>query len=451
MRKVPWSKSHGQELILHRCPPACEELESISAAPSWGDYATTMTFIDGYLQGCDNISADIPMKILLVHNHYQIAGGEDTVVQAERSMLETHGHEVALLESDNADISGGVGRLQTAMGAVYSRRGKRRAASELARFRPDVMHVHNFFPLFSPAIYSAAHEAGVAVVQTLHNYRLVCPNALLFRDGHACEDCVGRAVPLPGVVHACYRGSRLATAPVVAMLATHRMLGTWTNMVDAYIALTEFSRQKLVAGGLPAEKVAVKPNFVHPAPAMGTGDGGYALFVGRLSEEKGISTLLAAWKQLAEEVPLRIVGDGPLAETVKSASKQSQAIEWLGRVSRDRVEALMQRATLLIFPSIWYEGFPMSIVEAFAVGLPVVASDLGAMSSLIQHRRTGLHFRAGDAEDLVAQVQWARTHPAEFQEMRRAARTEFEAKYTGERNHEMLLNIYHTAIQRARR
>jgi glycosyltransferase involved in cell wall biosynthesis len=391
------------------------------------------------------------MRILLVHNRYQIAGGEDTVVRAEKSMLENHGHEVALLENDNAKISGGLGQFKAGMGAVYSRRGKRRVALELARFRPDVMHVHNFFPLFSPAIYSAAHEAGVAVVQTLHNYRLVCPNALLFRDGHVCEDCVGRAVPLPGVVHACYRGSRLATVPVAAMLAAHRALGTWTNMVDAYIALTEFSRQKLTEGGLPAEKVAVKPNFVHPSPAVGRGDGGYALFVGRLSEEKGVSTLLAAWKELAGEIPLRIIGDGPLAEIVKSASKELQAIEWLGRVSRDQVVAPMQRATLLIFPSIWYEGFPMSIVEAFAVGLPVVSSKIGAMSSLIQHRRTGLHFRAGDADDLVAQVRWARSHPDAVQEMRQSARKEFEAKYTGERNHEMLLNIYHTAIQRARR
>jgi glycosyltransferase involved in cell wall biosynthesis len=391
------------------------------------------------------------MRILLVHNRYQIAGGEDTVVQAEKSMLETHGHEVALLESDNADISGGVGRILAGMGAVYSPRGKRRVASELARFRPDVMHVHNFFPLFSPAIYSAARQAGVAVVQTLHNYRLVCPNALLFRDGHVCEDCVGRAIPLAAVVHGCYRGSRLATAPVAAMLAGHRALGTWINMVDAYIALTEFSRQKLTEGGLPAERVFVKPNFVHPYPVVGDGQGGYALFAGRFSEEKGVSTLLAAWKHLAEQIPLKIAGDGPLAQMVKSATKQSHGIEWLGQVSREQTLELMRHATLLIFPSVVYETFGMSIVEAFAVGLPVVASDLGAMSSLIQHRRTGLHFRAGDADDLVAQVQWARTHPAELREMRQAVREEFAAKYTAERNHEMLLNIYHTATRRARR
>jgi glycosyltransferase involved in cell wall biosynthesis len=398
-----------------------------------------------------NLLLNAPMKILLVHNRYQIAGGEDTVVHAEKSMLEDHGHEVTLLESNNAEISGVVSKIRTGVGTVYSRTGKRRVASELARIRPDVMHVHNFFPLFSPSIYFAAGEADVAVVQTLHNYRLVCPNALLFRDGHECEDCLGKTLAWPGVVHACYRGSRLASAAVAAMQATHRVLGTWANKVDMYIALTEFSRQKLVSGGLPAEKMSVKPNFVHPTPGMGKGDGGYALFVGRLSEEKGVSTLLAAWKQLAAEIPLKIVGDGPLAEIVKSATKESRGIEWLGRVSRDQVAALMQRAVLLIFPSVWYEGFPMSIVEAFAVGLPVVASDLGAMSSLVRHQQTGLHFRAGNVDELVAQVRWARSHPEKVREMRETARNEFETKYSAERNHEILINIYQTARERVRR
>jgi len=389
------------------------------------------------------------MRVLLVHNHYRIAGGEDTVVQAEKLMLEEHGHEVALLESDNTDISGAFNQLKVGVGTVYSRDGKRRVAAEIERFRPDVMHVHNFILLFSPSVYFAAREKGVPVVQTLHNYRLACPKAVFFRDGHVCEDCLGH-LPLPAIRHACYRESRVATAAIVAMLTIHRALGTWNNKVDVYIALTEFARAKLVAGGVPAEKVTVKPNFVHPAPAIGNGVGGYALFVGRLSEEKGVSTLLAAWKQLAREIPLKIVGDGPLAELVKSATKESPGIEWLGQMKRQQVTELMQRAWILIFPSIWYEGFPMSFVEAFAVGLPVVASNLGSMSSLIRHQQTGLHFRAGDADDLVTQVRWARSHPEALQEMRQAARQEFEAKYTADRNHDMLLNIYQTAMQRAR-
>ncbi|HUJ71838.1 MAG TPA: glycosyltransferase family 4 protein [Verrucomicrobiae bacterium] len=389
------------------------------------------------------------MRVLLVHNHYRIPGGEDTVVQAEKSMLEEHGHTVSLLESNNTDISGVLGELRAGIDTVYSRAGKRRVAAEIDRFRPDVMHVHNFILLFSPAVYFAAREKGVPVIQTLHNYRLACPKAVFFRDGHVCEDCLGR-MPIPGIRHACYRESRTATAAIVAMLMVHRALGTWTDKVDAYIALTEFARSKLVAGGIPSEKLTVKPNFVHPSPAVGNGDGGFALFVGRLSEEKGVSTLLAAWKHLAKEIPLRIIGDGPLAGIVRSAMQESKGIDWLGQVKRKQVTELMQHASLLIFPSICYEGFPMSFVEALAVGLPVVASNLGSMSSLIRHEETGLHFRAGDADDLVAQVRWARSHPEALQQMRRAAREEYEAKYTADRNHDMLLNIYQTAIQRAR-
>src|SRR5579871_4269630 len=212
------------------------------------------------------------MRVLLVHNRYRIPGGEDVVVQAEKSLLGEHGHEVALLESDNADISGALNQLKVGIGTVYSKEGKRRVAVELARFRPDVLHLHNFFPMFSPSIYSAAREAGVAVVQTLHNYRLVCPKALLYRDNHVCEDCLD-AFPLSAVLHGCYRGSRVLTIPVAMMVAFHRARGTWDDMVDAYIALTEFSRQKLAEGGLPADKLFVKPNFVHPAPAVGQGDG----------------------------------------------------------------------------------------------------------------------------------------------------------------------------------
>jgi len=318
------------------------------------------------------------MRILLVHNHYRIAGGEDAVVSAERRLLEDKGQAVALLESDNADISGALDQFRIGVGALYPRDGNRRVAAEIKRFRPDVMRVHNFFPRFSPSIYSAAPEAGVAVVQTLHNYRLLCPNAMFLRNRHVCED------------------------------------------------------------------------FVRPSPPIGDGGGGYALFVGRLSEEKGVRTLLAAWKQLAAEIPLKIVGDGPLADTVKSTTDNTPAIEWLGRISGERVITLMQRAALLIFPSIWYEGLPVCIVEAFAVGLPSVTSNLGGMSTLIRHGETGLHIRAGDVDDLVAKVRWAQLHPTEIQQMRRAARREFEAKYTADRNYEMLLDIYQTARLRPR-
>jgi glycosyltransferase involved in cell wall biosynthesis len=218
--------------------------------------------------------------------------------------------------------------------------------------------------------------------------------------------------------------------------------------VDAYIALTEFARQKFVEGGLPAGKIAVKPNFVSPDPGAGDAGGGYVLFVGRLSQEKGVETLLAAWKHLEGKVPLKILGDGPLAPTVAQAAKQSKEVEWLGRQPKDRVIALMKNARALIFPSVWYEGFPMVIAEAYAVGLPVIASNVGSMSSLIGHRRTGLHFRPGDPKALATQVTWALGHPAQLKRMRMAARAEYEDKYSAERNYQMLSNIYRTAIER---
>jgi glycosyltransferase involved in cell wall biosynthesis len=217
-------------------------------------------------------------------------------------------------------------------------------------------------------------------------------------------------------------------------------------MVDVYIALTEFAQQKFIQGGLPVEKIVVKPNFVYPAPSPGEGQGGYALFVGRLSPEKGIDTLLAAWERLGRKVPLKIVGDGPLALQVDKAAQQVPGVEWLGRLPKTQVLALMKNAQILLFPSLWYEGFPMVIAEAFAVGLPVVASELGSMSSLITPGHTGLHFHPGNPEDLATKVEWVLTHPAELNQMRREARAEFEAKYTAEQNYQMLMAIYERVV-----
>lgn len=390
------------------------------------------------------------MKILLVHNRYQMAGGEDAVVEAERCMLENHGHEVALLEADNAEISGALKQIRSGFSAVYSPTGKSRVASELTRFSPTIMHVHNFFPLFSPSIYYAARQARVPVVQTLHNYRLLCPNALFLRDGHVCEACLGKAVPLPSVFYSCYRGNRAATASIASMLGVHHAMGTWRTMVDAYIALTEFSREKFIRGGLPSDRLFVKPNFVQSSLSIGHGDGGFGLFLGRLSEEKGIRTLLAGWSKLRGKMRLIIAGDGPLRPEVERAAQDMKEVELLGCVTKDRVIELLRHASVLIVPSIWYEAFPMVVAEAFAVGVPIIASNLGALGQLIHHGGTGLHFRPGDAEDLARQAEWLITHEGERQRMRHAARREFELHYTADRNYEMLLAIYNQARQRRR-
>jgi glycosyltransferase involved in cell wall biosynthesis len=244
------------------------------------------------------------MKILAIHNSYQQPGGEDQVFLAETSLLERYGHQVVRYSKHN-DRAAGMNRLALAGTALWNNSTYRDLRVLIRRERPDVAHFHNTFPLVSPAGYYAAKAEGVPVVQTLHNYRLLCPNALFFRDGGVCEDCMGKAITWPGVVHKCYRGSRAASGLVTAMLATHRALRTWTDMVDVYIALTEFARRKFIEGGLPEERMTVKPNFVDPDPGPGTSDDGHALFVGRLSPEKGVDTLLAAGNALEDGFPLR--------------------------------------------------------------------------------------------------------------------------------------------------
>jgi glycosyltransferase involved in cell wall biosynthesis len=387
------------------------------------------------------------MPVLLVHNHYQQPGGEDQVFAAEGELLEARGHRVLRYISHNDRVTE-MSRPALAQVTVWNRVAYSEIRALIRRDRPQVAHFHNTFPLISPAAYYAARAEGVPVVQTLHNYRLLCSNALFFRKGGVCEDCLGKAIPWPGVAHSCYRASRSSSGAVVAMLTTHRTLGTWKGAVDTYITLTEFARQKFIQGGLPAEKIVVKPNFFHPDPRAGEGSGGYVLFVGRLSQEKGVDTLLAAWTRLRQKVPLKIVGDGPLAPKVAEAAKRLSKVEWLGRQPKDRVIALMKDAVALVFPSVWYEGFPMVIAEAYAVGLPVIASDLGSMSSLIDHGRTGLCFHPGDPDDLASQVECISMRPEELKRMRNEARVEFENEYTAERNYELLMEIYRTVVER---
>ncbi len=376
------------------------------------------------------------MRVLSVHSCYQIRGGEDECREAEERLLREMGHIVEVYEENNNHIAA-LGKIQLALRTVWSVEVHKTLRRRLMQQTHDVVHVQNFFPLISPSVYYAAKSQGVPVVQTLHNYRLLCPNALFFRDGHVCEDCLGNA-PWPGVLHACYRESRKASGVVAAMLVVHRAMHTWTEMVNVYITLTEFARQKFIQGGIPAEKIVVKPNFVHPDLGCGEGRGGYALFVGRLSPEKGIDTLLAAWERLGG-VPLKIVGDGPLANQVAEAVKKLNNVEWLGRRPMEEVYALMGEAMFLIFPSNWYETFGRVAVEAFAKGTPVIAANIGAITEIIDHNRTGLHFCPGNSEDLAAKVEWALAHPGKLAQMRQEARAEFESKYTAQENYRKLM------------
>jgi glycosyltransferase involved in cell wall biosynthesis len=384
------------------------------------------------------------MRILVAHNFYQQPGGEDEVFHSERALLESFGHSVRTFEMHNDDVSG-MNRLALLGATIWNRQAASRLSAAVCEHRAEVVHFHNTFPLMSPGAYYAARNAGAAVVQTLHNFRILCPGANFYRDGKVCENCLGKSIPISGVVHKCYRRSRIATGGTAAMLSFHRMIGTWANAVDAYITPTNFAREKFVAGGLPAKKIFVKPNFLHPAPNIASGGGGYAAFVGRLSEEKGIDTLLAGWDVLGAEVPLKIVGDGPLAESVKVAVAKNPAIQWLGRRPADQVYQLIGGAELLVVPSNCYETFGRVAIEAYATGTPVIASNHGAPAEVVDDGRTGLRFKPGDGADLAAKVRMALADRTKLAEMRREARREFEAKYAGPINHEMLIGIYEKA------
>jgi len=388
------------------------------------------------------------MVVLMVHNFYQQPGGEDQSFAAEAGLLEAYGHTVCRYTLHNDAIQQ-MSALRVARATIWNTTAYRELRALIRQVQADVVHFQNTFPLVSPAGYYAAQAEGVPVVQSLRNYRLMCPNGLFFRDGRPCELCLGR-LPWPGVRHACYRNSRPATAAVATMLTVHRALGTWSKHVDAYVALTAFARQKFIEGGLPADKIAVKPNFVYPDPGPTEQKEDYALFVGRLSAEKGLDVLLEAWPKLGSRLRLKVVGDGPLAGPVQEAARANEHIEWLGRLPYDAVLDRVGRAALLVIPSVWHEPFGRVAIEAYAKATPVVASDRGALAEIVEHERTGLLFHPGDADDLAAQVAWLLDHPTRSRQMGKAARQAFETTYSAERNYEMLMAIYEAAMAPAK-
>ena len=377
--------------------------------------------------------------MLIVHNTYQQRGGEDHAVEAEVLLLRTRGHAVELYVRHNDELRE-MSALAAARNTVWSSRTQSDLARLIAAFRPDLVHAHNTFALVSPSVYVAVSRARLPVVQTLHNFRLLCLQAMFLRNGQVCEDCLGRA-PWRGVLHRCYHGSAPRSAVLAGMIILHRAIGTYQTKVSRYIALTSFSRSKFIAGGLPAARIAVKSNFadvpsLHPGQSRSGG-----LFVGRLSPEKGTHVLARA-AAIRQSGVVDVLGAGPSRLELEAVP----GMRVLGWQPQEGVYARMREASYLVVPSIWYEGFPLTVVEALANGLPVIASRLGALPELVRDGETGLLFEPGNADDLAAKMAWAEGHPDEMLRMGRAARQEYENKYTPARNYEALMSIYRAAM-----
>jgi len=389
---------------------------------------------------------DKVMKILVAHNYYQQPGGEDVVFAAERELLLAHGHDVIELTDTNHRLSQ-VGKFAAARNAIWSSEAIRKVEELISKKRPDVAHVHNTWMMLSPSIYSMFQKNGVPVVQTLHNYRLLCPNALFFRDNRVCEDCLNFSVPLPGIIHKCYRDSMSQTATVAAMLSYHRFMRIWLTQVDCYIVLSEFARNKFIQGGLPPEKLIVKPNFLPASNTQSNDVRNHVLYAGRLSPEKGIQTLAQAWREFSlSDIPLCVAGDGPEQGVITQLVSQEPHVRYLGQLDRASLVKFIRQSRFVIIPSVCYETFSMSTLEAFNLGVPVIASRIGAVAELIRDDETGLLFNPGDANDLADKVRWLWDHPEDSMRMGKAARREYEQKYTPERNYQLLMDIYSKAI-----
>ena len=380
-------------------------------------------------------------KILIIHNRYLQYGGEDSVVASEIDLLKSHGHEVRIYTRDNQEV-GQMGKLGLFISSVWSRKTQYDLLQLISEFGPDIIHVHNTLPLISPVVYWVASEMKVPIVQTIHNFRLACLQAMFLRDGEVCEDCLGK-IPWRGVMHKCYRDSFSASLVSAISLQVHRAIGTYRNKVGGYIALNNFCRNKLVEMGLTEDRIFIKPNFVSMSATGKTASGitGNPLFVGRLSKDKGVEILAGAMK-VFPEVMFDVVGVGPDAHVFNGLTN----VILKGNLPLDEVYALMRAAPFLIMPSIWYENMPRTLVESYGCGTPVIASRIGALAELVENEKSGLLFAPGSCDDLCRAVKWAINHADEMREMGVYARDIYNQKYTEEQNYTMMLDIYEHVI-----
>ncbi|PCI28035.1 MAG: hypothetical protein COB67_07215 [SAR324 cluster bacterium] len=385
------------------------------------------------------------MKILLVHNKYLHQGGEDTVFEAEYELLVSKGHDVEKVVFDNKELGGSLDKISLLWKVFFNLKSLNTIDRNIASFKPEIIHVHNFFPIASPSIFYSANKHKVPILMTLHNYRLICPSALMLRNGKVCELCIKDKFPFRSILFACYRNSRIQSFLLSSMLYAHKLLGTWESKIDRYITLTHFAKEKFLYSSLKIDssKFVIKPNFTNNDKYEYVKEE-YCLFVGRLSEEKGIGVLLESFSISKRQ--LIVIGDGPLKEMVERYVNEYTNITYLGFQNKDVILEIMLKAKALVFPSICLETFGMTIIEAFSCGTPIICSSIGAPQELVIDGLNGFKFQVGDANSLNDKVELLFKDSVLYNDMCKNARLEYEKKYTAEKNYEQLIAIYRDVI-----
>ncbi len=385
--------------------------------------------------------------VLVIHNRYLEPGGEDSVVSAEIALLRSRGHRVLQYARHNREIAqfSTVRKALLPLTTMWDYESYRELRSLIRQQRPAIAHCHNLLPLLSPAIYYACAAEGIPVLQTVHNYRLLCPGGNFFRAGERCDDCHGSL--MKANLRGCYRDSRLQTGVVSLMLCAHRVVGTWKTMVDSYIAPSGFCRDMLCERGFPAKKLVTKPHFASEIFPQKTGLGDYAIFVGRLSHEKGILQLIDVWRDVAQ-IPLLIVGSGPLKESAQRLARESNLsnVTFVGHLPYHETLRHIRNARFLVASSRCYETFGMTVLEAMACGVPAVVPRNGALQELVSDRRTGFHVEVDDREQFAAAIRIMWSRPLETREMGRAARHRCLEHYSADSNYTRLSDIYNAAL-----
>ena len=378
----------------------------------------------------------------MVHNRYRYQGGEDAVFQAESRLLSDHGHIVHQLVFDNKNIPDSFDRYVQGIRGIYNADSARILQKLIIDFKPDIIHVHNFFPLASPSIFYVAKRNHIPIVVTLHNFRLVCPSGTLYYDGKIYEENVRRLIPWRAIMKGVYRGSRIETLGLAGVTVIHNLIGTWKNKIDKLIVLTEFAKRKFNGSALRVDEdqLVVKPNFVED---FGVGERqreNFFMMVGRLSVEKGIDIVL---KALAiKSFRVIVIGDGPLKNQVMSYANSNPNLSYLGFHEKEVIIKYLKRCRALLLPSVCYEGFPISLLESFATGTPAIVSRLGSLSEIVQDNHNGLHFDPGDPDDLVAKISLLDREPALASKLGSNARLTYLNNYTPEENYHKLMHIY---------